>query len=121
MYPSRNESVVSSCIAAAIEDTLVRQHLQPIGVYDLTYIRQFVDDHNYHRNILAIYPEEVMTWGMWATALTGVDWFVESYKGWDFMFEVFSVEETDKGRSVRLLGEGYLWTLDELPPSEQPV
>ena len=59
-----------------------------------------------------------MTWGSWTTALIGIDWFVEEYKGWDFMFEVFSVDEIDGRNAVRLLGEGHLWTLDELPPSE---
>ena len=57
-----------------------------------------------------------MTWGSWTTALIGIDWFVERYKGWDFMFEVLSVDEMDGRILVRLLGEGHLWTLDELPP-----
>lgn len=41
--------------------------------------------------------------------------------GWDLLFEVFSVVETDEQKFVRLLGEGHLWTLDELPPSDHLV
>ena len=55
-----------------------------------------------------------MKWGMWTTALIAIDWFVERYKSWDFSFEVFSVDKTDETKLVRLLGEGHLWTLDEL-------
>lgn len=57
-----------------------------------------------------------MTWGMWTTALVGIDWFVETYRGWDFMFEMFEVDSMDERNLVRSVGEGYLWTLDELPP-----
>lgn len=58
-----------------------------------------------------------MTWGMWTTALIAIDWFVDTYEGWDFVFEVFLLDEVDGQRLIRLLGEGHLWTLDELPPS----
>ncbi|CAD6563513.1 MAG: hypothetical protein ASARMPRED_000002 [Alectoria sarmentosa] len=116
LYPTRNESVVSSCITAAIQDTIPREYFQPIGLHDLTYLRDFVDDSHYHKNVLAISPENGMTWGSWTTALIGIDWFVERYNGWDFMFEVLSVDEMDGRSLVQLLGEGHLWTLDELPP-----
>lgn len=37
------------------------------------------------------------------------------------MFEVVLVDEGDVKKLVRLLDEGLLWTLDELPPSEHLV
>ena len=119
LYPNRNESVVASCIKAAIRATFSREYFQVIGAHDLHYLAGYSDDHKRHKVAFAIYPELFMTWGMWTTALIGIDWFVERYVGWDFMFEVFSVDERDEKKLVQLLGEGHLWTLDELPPSEQ--
>ncbi|CAF9926262.1 MAG: hypothetical protein ALECFALPRED_003404, partial [Alectoria fallacina] len=44
LYPTRNESVVSTCITAAIHDTISGEYLQPICLHDLTYLCQ-----NQHR------------------------------------------------------------------------
>lgn len=108
--------MVFSCIATAIHDTVSREYFQPIGRYDLTYLREFIGDRNYHKKIFSVYSENELTWGMWTTALVGIDWFVETYRGWDFMFEMFEVDSMDERNLVRSVGEGYLWTLDELPP-----
>lgn len=102
-------------MTAAIRDTNSREDFQPIG-HDLIYARVFSDDHRYHKSALSVFPEDGMTWGMWATALIAVDWFVRRYRGWDFMFQIILVDEMDEQKWVRWVGEGHLWTLDELPP-----
>lgn len=102
-------------MAAAIQGTLSKEYFQRIG-HDLSYVRQSGTGDTYHKNSLTLFPEEDMTWGMWTTALIAVDWFVQRYRGWDFEFQIVLVDEEDVGRWVRWEGEGYLWTLDELPP-----
>lgn len=120
--PTRNESLVSSCITAAIHDTLSKEYFQLIG-HDLSYVRESGSSahHDYHKDSLSIFPEDGMTWGMWTTALIAVNWFVEKYGGWDFSFRVMLVDEQDARRWVRGVGEGYLWTLDEVPNAEDGV
>lgn len=94
-------------MVAAIHDTVSKEYFQLIG-HDLMYARVFADDHNYHKSALSVFPEDDMTWGSWTTALIAVNWFVEKYRGWDFMFDIILVDEMDEQKWVRWLSEGYL-------------
>ena len=107
-------------MTAAIRDTSSREYFQLLG-HDLVYARAFADDHNYHKSALSVFPEDDMTWGMWTTALIAVNWFIERYRGWDFMFAIILVDEMDQRKWVQGVGEGSLWTLDELPPLDSLV